>query len=855
MDWNNINRDRDTSGLGPIEYDQSKVPALIRNHADNVRTKTYGQEVREAQARNAEYAGLIASEADSKATSADLLSKDTQNRFKDQIEGTTNSDEIIDARRPYGLKAFTTLNDRLDAQTKFVNYDMFTEDGLTDGEIIKAAHVYANEHNLPVINPSGEYWLGETVDIPIQTNVDWGSTILHFDQGKSTNRHNFMVIPSKDPVTITDVDKVALLNELKEGRTKSSELAKYNNYLIRIEDTNTVKAIRYLNGVRHTDWKLQDVFYVGQGGVISPKVNYDFEDYTRLTAYWAEENYLTVKGGTFLLENAVFDNTTPEYLSIGFDITRSRVRFREQFIGFVDKDQIYEFNKATNGFYQYHDLYDIEFSDIKNVPRVKNGANLGTYGFYGTRAVKVGYYKVDSDADDATHWGVTSHNIVRDLNFDRVKLSRVDVHYDVTNVSIDNSEIRLILLTGQGKLAIRKSKIINNYIVNFRNDYGGTWDGDIVIDDIELVPTEEDSVNLIEFNNAGYDHGRTIYNGDNVFIDKVVVDFVNVPNLESINSIVAFRGTGYINVQTEIVMFSYLHAKNVKVKNLNNKGGFGLIKFLRPQLLKGRKAGGYRRLPNKELRMTDNVKLVFEDIDVEGRYSNDFAESYTSVASSVTINSQVGAYTSTSLYPRIYISRCNNLNLYPRGAIMHIIVRDSVLKYMNAIQDNYDPTSNCRIDLYDTTVAPDVTFNTSVNVNTTYVFKTPYELNMDGCLIDVSRVNGVASKGKTKDANGMYVFNPTLNRFQKLTNKYDNNVFTQDAYDLLVEDFTNANVFADLLHQSYSLSPRRDTAAVSYGFTNSRPVLSAADYNVGHQFYDRSLKKLLVWTGTAWKEV
>ena len=63
MDWNNINRDRDTSGLGPIEYDQTKVPQLIRKHADNVRTKTYGQEVREAQARNAEYAGLIANEA------------------------------------------------------------------------------------------------------------------------------------------------------------------------------------------------------------------------------------------------------------------------------------------------------------------------------------------------------------------------------------------------------------------------------------------------------------------------------------------------------------------------------------------------------------------------------------------------------------------------------------------------------------------------------------------------------------------------------------------------------------------------------------------------------------------------
>lgn len=113
MDWNNINTDRDTSGLGPIEYDQSKVPALIRKHADNVRTKTYGQEVREAQARNAELAGLIASEADSKATNADLLSKDTQNRFNEQIAGATNSDEVIDARIPYGGGAYATLGERL----------------------------------------------------------------------------------------------------------------------------------------------------------------------------------------------------------------------------------------------------------------------------------------------------------------------------------------------------------------------------------------------------------------------------------------------------------------------------------------------------------------------------------------------------------------------------------------------------------------------------------------------------------------------------------------------------------------------------------------------------------------------
>lgn len=106
LDINNINTDRDTSGLGPIEYDQSKVPALIRKYANNVRTKTYGQEVREAQARNAEVAGLIANDTLIKQNNLESI-------FTDLTEEMTNKDivsapEIISARN-----GEATLNDRL----------------------------------------------------------------------------------------------------------------------------------------------------------------------------------------------------------------------------------------------------------------------------------------------------------------------------------------------------------------------------------------------------------------------------------------------------------------------------------------------------------------------------------------------------------------------------------------------------------------------------------------------------------------------------------------------------------------------------------------------------------------------
>ncbi|MFE2774588.1 glycosyl hydrolase family 28-related protein [Aerococcus urinaeequi] len=209
MDWNNINTDRDASGLGPIEYDQSKVPSLIRKHADNVRGKTYGQQVREAQARNAEYAGLVASESMSIATNADTLSKDTQNRFKDQIEGTTNSDEVIDARRPFGSEtAFKTVGERLDYADKIttdvcINVRLFGAigDGITDDTIAiqKAIDYVRNRGGGTVFIPSGIF----IANLTIYSNVHLKGSSVDNTILKSKPNSNEDVIKSYEFETYT----------------------------------------------------------------------------------------------------------------------------------------------------------------------------------------------------------------------------------------------------------------------------------------------------------------------------------------------------------------------------------------------------------------------------------------------------------------------------------------------------------------------------------------------------------------------------------------------------------------------------------------------------------------------------
>ena len=129
MDWNNINTDRDTSGLGPIEYDQSKVPALIRKHANNVRTKTYGQEVREAQARNAEYAGLVANAAVGVSNETKVRQDKVETQFNSIQQELTDKDPISAPEIIAARNGRETLSDRLDeAENKSMRNAIYVSD-------------------------------------------------------------------------------------------------------------------------------------------------------------------------------------------------------------------------------------------------------------------------------------------------------------------------------------------------------------------------------------------------------------------------------------------------------------------------------------------------------------------------------------------------------------------------------------------------------------------------------------------------------------------------------------------------------------------------------------------------------
>ena len=96
-------------------------------------------------------------------------------------------EKLDDALLPNGADVIALKNGQVAVllESEAVNYKMFGAVGdgkRDDGVQIKLAHEYANRHTIPVVNLSGEFWITQSNNIEIKTNVYWGHTTFHIDE-------------------------------------------------------------------------------------------------------------------------------------------------------------------------------------------------------------------------------------------------------------------------------------------------------------------------------------------------------------------------------------------------------------------------------------------------------------------------------------------------------------------------------------------------------------------------------------------------------------------------------------------------------------------------------------------------
>ena len=122
---------------------------------------------------------------------------------------------------------------------------------------------------------------------------------------------------------------------------------------------------------------------------------------------------------------------------------------------------------------------------------------MGTYDIGGSNANNL-YFKncVESNffsspgVPDASTWGIMGTNYCKNFTYDHSRLSRLDAHAGVWNASIINgSEVNTVSLIGGGTALIKDSTIYGNTLITLRSDYGSTWKGDVIIDNVLLYNT------------------------------------------------------------------------------------------------------------------------------------------------------------------------------------------------------------------------------------------------------------------------------------------------------------------------------------------------------------------------------
>ena len=115
-------------------------------------------------------------------------------------------------------------------------------------------------------------------------------------------------------------------------------------------------------------------------------------------------------------------------------------------------------------------------------------------------------------------WGIGGTNYCKNMEYIGCTLSRFDANAGLCNGKIIDTTINFIALTGKGNMEIRGTQLINiggeshvdrNFIY-LRDDYGSTWEGDLLIKDCE-IDTNVDDFDIYNFTYRNHDFGYVCY--------------------------------------------------------------------------------------------------------------------------------------------------------------------------------------------------------------------------------------------------------------------------------------------------------------------------------------------------------
>lgn len=402
------------------------------------------------------------------------------------------------------------------AANQVVTYEAFGAkgDGVADDlPAICKAHAHANEQGLSVrSNPAATYHLGrQALTAVIQTATDWNTSKFIIDDSQGVDDHKkplFTVRSKLKPVSL----KIA---RLARGQQRL-DLRPPSDCLVRVENKNRKIFIR--RGLNQNSGIAQkEAFILRKDGSISGDIEWDYDVVTRVTAAPIDPEPLVLRGGVFTqIANRMRQETGYNYWSRNIEIRRSNTEVDGVTLKITGETDV---GHPYGGFLNIQGCANITLRNCvidghktyQTIGAAGKPVSMGSYGYLASDVVnfKMSHCRMN-DIHDRSRWGVIATNFMKNILLEDCVLSRMDVHQGVSGTFI----IRRSTLghagfnaIGRGRLIVEDSALHGSHLLRFREDYGSTWDGDVLIRNSRWTPSTRNAVMFGMNNDGTHDFG------------------------------------------------------------------------------------------------------------------------------------------------------------------------------------------------------------------------------------------------------------------------------------------------------------------------------------------------------------
>lgn len=424
-----------------------------------------------------------------------------------------------------------------------VDYESFgaRADGVSDDlPAICDAHAYANEHGLGVrTRPDATYHLGgRALTAVIATDTDWNTSRFTIDDSRLDR-----VEDHKKP--LFEVRSLLEPEELQIERLrrdqKRVDARPERDCLVLVENDN--KRVYIRRGLNRNEGTPQhDVFVLRRDGSVDSPIDWDYDEVTRVKAWPIEETPLVIRGGVFTtFANRMEQEKGYNYWSRNIVISRSNTEFDglthyvvgetavgHPYSGFLNVRRCADVT-LRNCFATGHKIYS-------TIGAAGEPVSMGSYDYSASNVVNFRMIGCRMNHIlDRTRWGVIGSNFCKNILLEDCELSRMDTHqgvsgtYTIRRCTLGHMGLNAI---GRGRLTVEDSTLYGSRLVNFRRDYGSTWEGELVIRNCRWIPACGETVwpRMIGVSNDGmHDFGYRCSMPAEVMIDGLFVDDSNHP--------------------------------------------------------------------------------------------------------------------------------------------------------------------------------------------------------------------------------------------------------------------------------------------------------------------------------------